>query len=194
MLHEWELLRCKILDCQGCPLADSRIRVVFGNGEPSSPIWFVGEAPGQQEDEQGIPFVGRSGKLLDKLLEKVGLDRTKVFITNTIKCRPPGNRNPHASELAACSEHLDAQMKLFPPKVVVTLGNISLKRILGKFTPGITQARGTFWPTNKGYEVFPMFHPSYLLRNLSGKEGSPLWRTVQDFKVLKERYDEFMNG
>lgn len=185
----WGILRDKASQCSSCPLFQERHSVVFGSGDPASPIWFVGEAPGQEEDKQGLPFVGRSGKLLDQLFGKVGMIRSQVFITNTVKCRPPGNRVPTEEETRACSVYLDGQMSWGQPKVVVVLGNTSLRRILGKFCPTITQARGTFWPTEKGYEVFPVFHPSYLLRNLSGKEGGPLWLTVQDFKKIKERYD-----
>lgn len=184
----WEEIRNKAGQCSSCPLAKERHSVVFGSGDPTSPIWFVGEAPGQEEDKQGLPFVGRSGKLLDQLFEKVGMNRSQVFITNTVKCRPPGNRVPTEEETRACSVHLDGQMLWGLPKVVVALGNTSLRRILGKFCPTITKARGTFWPAEKGYEVFPVFHPSYLLRNLSDKEGGPLWVTVQDFKKIKERY------
>jgi uracil-DNA glycosylase len=150
--------------CVRCSLSASRTQVVFGVGSPSADLMFVGEAPGQQEDLQGEPFVGRSGQLLDRLVfEEMGLTREGFYIANTVKCRPPGNRDPEAGEIAACRPWLETQVDLIDPKVVVTLGNFAAKLLLGT-TEGITKLRGRAYPFRRGMLV-PTYHPAAVLRS-----------------------------
>jgi uracil-DNA glycosylase len=150
--------------CVRCPLSGGRTQVVFGVGSPSADLMFVGEAPGQQEDLQGEPFVGRSGQLLDRLVfEEMGLTRDRFYIANTVKCRPPGNRDPEAAEIAACRPWLETQVDLIDPKVVVTLGNFAAKLLLGT-TEGITKLRGRAYPFRRGMLV-PTYHPAAVLRS-----------------------------
>ncbi|MDQ6909212.1 MAG: uracil-DNA glycosylase [Actinomycetota bacterium] len=152
------------LVCVRCPLAEKRKNVVFGVGDPTADLMFVGEGPGEQEDLQGEPFVGRSGKLLDRLvLEELGITRERIYIANTVKCRPPGNRDPRPDELASCSPYLDSQLELIDPKVVVTLGNFATKLLLQR-TEGITELRGHAYPYRQGHLV-PTYHPSAVLRS-----------------------------
>ena len=137
--------------------------MVFGMGNPAAGLMFVGEGPGEQEDLQGLPFVGRSGQLLDRLvLEEMNLTREDFYIANTVKCRPPGNRDPLPDELEACSPFLDRQLELIEPKVVVTLGNFATKRLL-RTEDGISKLRGRAYPFRSGFLV-PTFHPSAALR------------------------------
>jgi uracil-DNA glycosylase family 4 len=152
------------MGCTRCPLSATRTQVVFGVGDPTADLMFVGEGPGQQEDLQGEPFVGRSGQLLDKLvLEEMGLRRDRFYIANTVKCRPPGNRDPEPAEIAACRPWLEAQVDLINPKVIVTLGNFAAKLLLGT-TEGITKLRGRAYPYRRGMLV-PTFHPAAVLRS-----------------------------
>lgn len=149
-------------DCVACSLAEGRTQVVFGAGSSAADVLIVGEAPGQQEDEQGIPFVGRSGQLLITLLGEIGLQREDVYITNVAKCRPPGNRDPRPDEIDACKGYLKRQIELIDPTVVITLGNFSTKLLL-KTTTGITRMRGRayeWW----GRFLVPTFHPAAALR------------------------------
>ena len=149
--------------CTRCRLAATRTNVVFGMGNPKADLMFVGEGPGEQEDRQGLPFVGRSGQLLDRLvLEEMGLTRDDLYIANTIKCRPPGNRDPLPDEIESCWPYLDKQLELIDPRVVVTLGNFATKLLLGT-TEGISRLRGRTYPYRSGYLV-PTFHPSAALR------------------------------
>lgn len=149
--------------CTRCRLAEGRRTVVFGMGNPEAALMFVGEGPGEQEDRQGLPFVGRSGQLLDRLvLEELGMTRETCYIGNTVKCRPPGNRDPLPDEIEACRPYLEAQLQLVGPKVVVTLGNFATKALLGT-TEGISRLRGRAYPYRSGYLV-PTFHPSAALR------------------------------
>jgi DNA polymerase len=149
--------------CTRCRLASGRTNVVFGMGNPAAGLMFVGEGPGEQEDLQGLPFVGRSGQLLDRLvLEEMNLTREDFYIANTVKCRPPGNRDPLPDELEACSPFLDRQLELIEPKVVVTLGNFATKRLL-RTEDGISKLRGRAYPFRSGFLV-PTFHPSAALR------------------------------
>ncbi|SQD92114.1 Type-4 uracil-DNA glycosylase [Candidatus Bipolaricaulis anaerobius] len=181
-----DLLAQKAADCRRCPLADSRRTVVFGEGDPRSPLLFVGEGPGEVEDETGRPFVGPAGQLLTQILASVGLSREGVYIANMVKCRPPGNRVPTRQEVEACWDWLAAQIALIRPRVIVTLGNTPTQWFLGG-SEGITQVRGTFHRWKGGIEVFPMYHPSYLLRNASKAKGSPKYQTWLDIKTVKER-------
>ena len=149
--------------CTACELAATRTNVVFGYGDPDAAVMIVGEGPGKAEDEQGLPFVGRSGQLLDQLLGEIGLSRQEnVYIANVVKCRPPGNRDPRPAEIEACSDYLRDQLRLVDPKVVVTLGNFSSKLLLRAET-GITRLRGEairWW----GRFLVPTFHPAAALR------------------------------
>ena len=152
--------------CERCPLSATRTNVVFGAGNADADLMFVGEAPGQQEDLQGIPFVGRAGKLLDQLLEEVGLSREEVFIANVLKSRPPGNRDPQPEEISACRPYLDRQIELIEPNVICTLGNFATK-LLTRSPRGITQVRGKPQVHEVGgrtLRVYPLFHPAAALR------------------------------
>ncbi len=149
--------------CTRCRLSGTRTNVVFGMGNPSADLMFIGEGPGEQEDRQGLPFVGRSGQLLDRLiLEEMGLTRENLYIANTIKCRPPGNRDPLPDEIELCWPYLEKQLELIDPRVVVTLGNFATKLLLGT-SEGISRLRGRSYPYRSGYLV-PTFHPSAALR------------------------------
>ncbi|MEA2686320.1 MAG: uracil-DNA glycosylase [Actinomycetota bacterium] len=156
-------VREQALVCTRCPLAGGRTQVVFGVGNPTAELMFVGEGPGQQEDEQGEPFVGRSGQLLDRfVLDEMGLRRDDFYIANVVKCRPPGNRDPLPDEVDACSPWLDQQLDLIDPWVVVTLGNFATKLLL-RTTDGITRLRGKVYPFRRGV-LIPTFHPAAVLR------------------------------
>jgi DNA polymerase len=168
MTSEYRAAALRLLDkeaseCTRCRLHEHRTTVVFGDGNPDAELMFIGEGPGQHEDEQGLPFVGRSGQLLSTLLERVGLSRPEVYIANVVKCRPPGNRDPREDEIAACKGYLVQQIKLIDPAVVVTLGNFSTKLLL-KTQTGITRMRGRAYPW-WGRHVVPTFHPAAALRN-----------------------------
>ena len=155
--------------CNRCPLHEGRTKVVFGAGNADADLMFVGEAPGQQEDLQGLPFVGRAGKLLDQLLGEVGLERADVFITNVLKSRPPGNRDPQLDEIDACKPYLHKQVELIEPRVIGTLGNFATKLLTGSRT-GITKVRGTVQVHEiAGRTVFlmPLLHPAAALRTPS---------------------------
>jgi uracil-DNA glycosylase len=159
----WEVLRTTALGCTRCPLAEGRTQVVFGVGDPKARLLFVGEAPGRDEDLAGEPFVGRSGKLLDRLmLEEIGLSRDRCYIANVVKCRPPQNRNPAPAEIEACRPYLEEQIALIEPAVVVTLGNFATRLLLDT-TEGIGQLRGATYPFRSGHLV-PTYHPAYVLR------------------------------
>lgn len=155
-------LRNVALQCVECRLAEGRLHVVFGDGNPNADVVFVGEAPGQREDEQGLPFVGPSGNLLERLLGEIDLQRADVYIANVVKCRPPKNRDPRPDEIEACKGYLREQLSLIDPKVVVTLGNFSSKLLLNAET-GITRLRGTAYEWWGRYLV-PTFHPAAALR------------------------------
>lgn len=149
--------------CPRCDLAATRTQVVFGQGDPDADLLLVGEGPGADEDRLGIPFIGRSGRLLSRLVEEeVGLTRDACYTTNVVKCRPPGNRNPRPDEVAACAPWLDEQVALLAPRVVVTFGNFATRRLLGT-TEGITKLRGRTYPW-RGATLVPTFHPAAALR------------------------------
>jgi len=162
----------QVSDCTKCPLHETRTKAVFGAGNADAGLMFVGEAPGADEDRQGLPFVGRAGQLLNQLLEEIGLAREDVFIANVLKSRPPGNRDPQPAEIAACEPYLFEQVRLIEPKVVCTLGNFATKLLSGNPT-GITKVRGTPQLHELGgRQVFllPLFHPAAALRTPSVKE------------------------
>ena len=182
----------RIENCNACQLATTRKNTVPGEGSIYSPIVFVGEGPGEEEDKTGRPFVGRAGKLFDKILESVGFDRKNLYIANIVKCRPPNNRVPAPDEVEACSPYLLAQIATIDPKIIVPLGATAMKFFLGKDVKSITVARGKFFEWKAGIKIFPMFHPSYLLRNASKAPGSPKALTWGDIKKLKGMYDRFI--
>ena len=157
--------RDETLGCTRCPLAATRTQVVFGSGDPHAELMFVGEAPGFHEDQSGIPFVGQAGKLLDRLLGGIGLSRTDVFVVNVLKCRPPGNRDPHQDEIEACESHLFRQIELIRPKLVGTLGNFATKLLSGQ-PAGITRVHGVAQEVVLGgnaVTLYPLFHPAAAL-------------------------------
>jgi DNA polymerase len=164
----FEALRSEALGCVRCPLSKGRTQVVFGVGDPHADLMFVGEAPGREEDLAGEPFVGRSGKLLDRLIqEELGMDRSRCYIANVIKCRPPENRDPGSDEIEACRPYLESQVDLIDPGVIVTLGNFAARLLLDT-TQGINALRGRTYPFRRGHLV-PTYHPAYALR--SGGQG-----------------------
>jgi uracil-DNA glycosylase len=169
--------------CTRCPLATGRTNVVFGVGDPSADLMFVGEAPGGQEDLQGEPFVGRSGRFLDRLVaEEMGLSRDSFYIANVVKCRPPGNRDPRPEEIASCRPYLEAQVDIIDPAVVVTLGNFATKLLLGT-TEGITRLRGRSYPYRKGV-LIPTFHPAAVLRGAGDAQAQMRADLVRAAQVL----------
>jgi uracil-DNA glycosylase family 4 len=173
-------LRTTALGCTRCGLAETRTQVVFGVGDPAARLMFVGEAPGEQEDLAGEPFVGRAGQLLTRLIEGIGLTRADVYIANVVKCRPPGNRNPAPVEIETCRPYLEAQLAFIEPSVVVTLGNFATKLLLST-TDGITSIRGRQFPFGEGAVLIPVLHPAAVLR--SG--GGSLAQTRADFVMIK---------
>ena len=165
MPDTWEALKRECERCHECALCQTRRNVVFGVGDPQAEILLVGEGPGAHEDEQGVPFVGRAGKLLDDMLAVIGLDRSKVYITNIVKCRPPENRDPLNVEQDACTGYLRRQIALMQPKIVVSLGRIAAMRLIDpKFR--ITKDHG-IWYDRDGMRMMAMYHPSALLRDTS---------------------------
>lgn len=176
--------------CNNCSLAQSRTNIVFSDGVPNSKLMLIGEAPGYNEDKQGKPFVGKAGQLLDKIFESVGLSRKEnIYICNTIKCRPPGNRDPLPEEKEACRAFLDAQIEILKPRIILLCGKVALNSMLNT-TTGITRVRGKWFEGPYGSKMMPIFHPSYLLRNDSHEKGSPKWLMWQDIQEVKKAYDE----
>ncbi len=173
--------------CNRCGLAQGRHRSVCGEGPLDAKLMFVGEGPGADETLQWRPFVGRAGQLLTKILESVGIQRQEVYITNLVKCRPPGNRVPQIEEVLQCQPYLEAQIALIRPRIIVTLGNTPTKWFL--HSDGITRLRGR-WFSWRGIDLMAMYHPSYLLRNDSRAKGGPKALTWQDIQAVKARYDE----
>ena len=179
-MGEWEALQQRCLNCRACGLAESRKNVVFGMGDPRAEVLFVGEAPGASEDEQGLPFVDKAGQLLDDMLSMIGLHRDRVYITNSIKCRPPQNRDPLNTEKEACAGYLQQQLKLMQPKIIVCLGRISaIEMIKPDFK--ITQEHGQFFEKN-GVLMTALYHPAALLRDADKKPD-----TFVDLKRLQAK-------
>lgn len=180
---EWNELKEKCLSCKACGLAETRNNVVFGVGNEHSPIIFVGEGPGENEDLKGEPFVGRAGQLLDKMLAAVDLDRSKIYIANMVKCRPPKNRDPKPEELECCIEYLREQVRLIKPKAIVCLGRVAACRLIDKDFK-VTKQHGQW--IEKGDILFMgTYHPAALLRNPNNKPFA-----FEDFLKIKELYDE----
>ena len=175
----------RVLTCTKCRLSENRKNAVPGEGNGDADLLFIGEGPGRQEDEQGRPFVGRAGNKLTEILKSVSLERSEVYITNVVKCRPPENRTPKSDEVQSCLPYLEAQIAEINPSIIVTLGNAATKTLL-ETEQGITSSRGQFYTWRGSIEVFPMFHPSYLLRNPSKEKGSPKHQTWKDIKKVKK--------
>ena len=167
--------------CVACPLSEGRTQVVFGVGNPHADLVFIGEAPGRDEDIKGEPFVGRAGKLLDRMLLSLGLDRSSVYIMNVVKCRPPNNRDPRPEEIQACSSWFDAQLELLSPKMICLLGRVAAQSVLETDAP-LGSLRGR-WHAYHGLPVWVTYHPAYLLRSPQQKV-----RAWEDLRRLQARY------
>lgn len=167
MYKNWEELEEACKNCKECRLCDGKKNVVIGTGNRNAKIMFIGEGPGADEDMQGIPFVGKAGQLMNKAFEGVGLKRENVYIANIVKCRPPQNRNPEKDEADACKEYLDTQINLVNPDIIVLLGSVALKNVLGE-EYGITSSRGK-WMEKNGKKILATFHPAALLRDETKK-------------------------
>ncbi|MBN2643980.1 MAG: uracil-DNA glycosylase [Desulfuromonadaceae bacterium] len=176
-------VRSELGECRRCALASTRNRLVFGDGDPHARLVFVGEGPGREEDERGEPFVGEAGRLLERMLFAMKLERREVYICNVIKCRPPGNRNPQPEEIQACEPFLQRQLKAIQPQVIVALGKFAAQTLLQQQTP-ISQLRGR-WQQYAGIPLMPTFHPAYLLRNPAGKKE--VW---EDLKLVLQRLQQ----
>ena len=182
---KFNLLKKKCTSCTKCSLSKGRTNVVFGRGNPKAKILIIGEGPGQQEDEQGLAFVGRAGKMLNKSFLTVGIDTNKdCYISNIVKCRPPNNRKPKSIEVGNCIPWLNSQIELIKPKVIVLAGSTAVQSYLNINQP-ISKIRGK-WITKENIKYMPIFHPSYLLRNSSNEKGKPKWLTIQDLKKVKK--------
>lgn len=183
-----ESVRAAALSCTRCRLSESRTQVVWAGGNLASDMMFVGEGPGFHEDQQGEPFVGASGQLLDRLLGEIGLDRSSVAIVNVVKCRPPGNRNPMPDEIEACRPYLEAQLGYMRPDVIVTLGNFATQFMIGK-PLGITKARGQLFRF-RGAVVVPTFHPAAALRGGRDNGVSRIDAIRQDLSRARSLVEE----
>ena len=187
MEEKWEELKKECMECRGCDLCSLRHNLVFGDGNEKAEIMFIGEGPGEQEDLQGIPFVGPAGKLLDSMLEMIDLDRSKVYIANIVKCRPPNNRDPKPEEQSACRRWLERQIDLVCPKLIVCLGRISAMALIdGNFR--ITREHGQ-WVDVGGRRVMASYHPSALLRDPSKRPEA-----FSDLRVLRKEIKSVCTG
>lgn len=173
-------LRKRVLECKRCPLYKSRTNLVFGEGDPNADLMFIGEAPGQEEDLQGRPFVGRAGMLLSRIIKAMGLRREEVYIANILKDRPPNNRNPKEDEIKACIGYLLEQIEIIRPRVICALGSFAAKELL-KEERSISQIRGKFY-NFKDIKLMPTYHPAYLLRNPQDKRL--VWEDMK--KIMRE--------
>lgn len=184
-----EKTRERCAKCEKCPLGATRTKSVFSAGKPNHKLMLIGEAPGYWEDQKGEPFVGKAGQLLDKIFASVGLSRQEdVYICNTLKCRPPDNRNPLPEEKEACREYLDIQVGALQPRIILLCGNIAVQSFI-EGARGITKVRGQWFDGPYSSKMMPIFHPSYLLRNDSREKGSPKWLMWQDIQEIKKVYD-----
>ena len=182
-MQQWAELEKECLDCTRCGLCAGRTNVVFGVGNTEAPIMFIGEGPGEQEDLQGVPFVGPAGKLLDDMLSIIDLDRTNVYIANVVKCRPPKNRDPSEEEQDACIDYLRRQVAYVKPKIIVCLGRIAAKRIIDP-NYRITKEHGD-WIQRNGVWMTAIYHPSALLRDVTKRP-----ETFEDLLSLREKIRE----
>ncbi len=183
MQVSWEDIRQRVQSCTSCKLCETRTKAVLGEGKPDAALMFVGEGPGRDEDLQGRPFVGAAGRLLDRMLASICLDREDVYITNVVKCRPPGNRVPEPSEAEACLGYLRAQFVLIQPKIIVCLGATAARHLCGPDIR-ITRDRGV-WHEKKGIWMLPTYHPAALLRDVSKKPDS-----YQDMQAVRVKLIE----
>mgnify|MGYP002554705362 CR=1 FL=1 len=182
-MDQWEQLRQQCMSCRACGLADTRTNVVFGVGDPRAEVLLVGEAPGASEDRQGEPFVGAAGKLLDDMLAMIGLRRQQIYITNSVKCRPPQNRDPLNTEKEACQGYLQRQRALMRPKIIVCLGRIAAMRLIREDFK-ITKEHGQ-WFEKAGVQMMAIYHPAALLRDPRKRP-----ETFEDLKVLQAKIRE----
>ncbi|MGB2706207.1 MAG: uracil-DNA glycosylase [Candidatus Omnitrophota bacterium] len=178
-----EVLKEEVLSCKKCELCQRRRNVVFGAGDPKAKLMFVGEAPGMEEDLQGMPFVGRAGKLLTKIIESIGLKRKDVYIANVLKCRPPDNRNPLPTEILTCEEYLRKQIEIIEPAVICALGKFAAQTLL-RSTETITKLRGRFYDFS-GTKLIPTYHPAYLLRNPHDKRL--VWEDMKKIRKILQK-------
>jgi DNA polymerase len=176
-------IRAAVEGCQACPLHGTRTNTVLGSGSENARLVFVGEAPGADEDRQGLPFVGRAGQKLTQIIEAMGLSRSEVYITNVLKCRPPGNRNPLPEEVQACEPYLIGQLRLIKPRVICALGAFAAQTLLST-DQRISRLRGRFH-TYQGIKLMPTYHPAFLLRNSKFKRD--VWEDVQKVKAEYDR-------
>ncbi len=183
MYNNWEELEEVVKQCRKCRLCETRKNVVFGVGNREADIMFIGEGPGADEDAQGEPFVGKAGKLMNMAFDMLGIKREEVYIANIVKCRPPNNRNPQDDEAENCLDYLRNQVILVKPKIIVLLGSVALKNVLGK-EYGITASRGK-WIEKKGILYMPTWHPAALLRDENKKIDF-----IKDLKQVIKRYNE----
>ena len=178
MYKDWNELESACNSCNKCRLGKDRHNVVIGTGNKNAKIMFIGEGPGADEDAQGIPFVGKAGQIMNKAFEGVGIKRDDVYIANIVKCRPPQNRNPEKDEAEACKEYLETQIQLVNPEIIVLLGSVAVKNILGE-EYGITAIRGK-WMEKNGRKIMATFHPAALLRDETKKID--FWKDLKDIK------------
>lgn len=176
-----EELSAQYQDCQMCPLSQGRTHVVFGAGNPQAQLMFIGEAPGFEEDKQGLPFVGAAGQLLTKIIEAMKLTRSEIYIANCLKCRPPNNRNPLPTEIVSCNPILAKQIEIIQPKIICALGKFAAQTLLKTDEP-ISRLRGRFFDWDNGIKLMPTFHPAYLLRNPEDKKL--VWEDMR--RIMKE--------
>jgi DNA polymerase len=187
---ELEKVKTKCKACQKCGLCKTRTQTVFSAGVPNSKLLLIGEAPGYYEDMKGEPFVGKAGQLLDKILESVGFSRKEnIYICNTLKCRPPENRDPLPEEKLACKEYLDAQIEILKPRIILLCGKVAVNSFIDTKL-GISKIRGKWFEGPYFSKMMPIFHPSYLLRNPSRAKGSPKWWMWQDMKEIRKIYNQ----
>lgn len=185
MVENFEELEKEIENCKKCKLCNNRNNIVLGEGNQNAELMLIGEGPGADEDMQGRPFVGKAGKLMNEAFKGLGIKREELYIANVVKCRPPMNRNPEEDEIMACLDYLRKQVMLVKPKIIVLLGSVALKAILGK-EYGITNSRGK-WIEKKGIMYMPTFHPAALLRDETKKIS--FWKDLQE---VKKQYDKII--
>lgn len=185
----FDQIKKDISQCQLCGLCKTRKNVVPGVGNEHAKLVLIGEAPGADEDMQGIPFVGKAGKHLDKIIAAAGFKKEDLYICNILKCRPPNNRDPNLAEMKVCTPFLQRQLALIKPKLIGCLGNISAHYVISPSIPGITRIRGQWFNSIFGIPAFAMYHPSYLIRSETREKGSPNWQMWQDIRALKAKYD-----
>ncbi|NLM17769.1 MAG: uracil-DNA glycosylase [Candidatus Riflebacteria bacterium] len=184
-----EKLVADIAACTNCPLSVTRKNTVPGHGNPKARLMLIGEAPGAGEDEAGLPFVGKAGQHLDKIIAAAGFDKSELYICNILKCRPPMNRDPSMEEMRLCTPFLDRQINIIKPDLLVCLGNVAIRYIISPAAPGVSKIHGQWFDSIFKIPAMPMYHPSALIRSESRAKGSPNWVTWQDVKALKKKYD-----